>query len=153
MWDVVACLTSGSSAPGLSPGRDCCVFGQVTLLSQYLSQPWVWMGTRKLLGQPDKNRGRGGVTSDGLASQPGEAILSKAMLKYEWVTLLMNIFIQLWQLLLYTYLLFIYIVINFAEANTTTFSAWEKKRTSDKKKGDNMNLFYSKIYFLRQYKK
>ena len=67
---MVSALVPGASGPGSSPGREhCVVFLGKTLHSHSASlHPGVLMGTRDLLGKPNKLRG---VTCDGLASRPG----------------------------------------------------------------------------------
>ena len=68
---MVSALDSGASTPGSSHGQGhCVVFLGKTLLSQCLSPPRCTNGYQRIVGE--NLTICGGVTSDGLASRPGE---------------------------------------------------------------------------------
>ena len=69
---MVSALDSGARGSGFEswPGTLCCVLGQDTLLLQCLSPSRCINGYRQVVGETEQIAGE--VTSDGLASRPGE---------------------------------------------------------------------------------
>ena len=81
---MVSVLNSGSSGPGSSPGRGHCVLYlgktlNMIVLSQCLSPPRFINGYQQIISENLTNCGE--VTRDGLASRPGEVVLSHFMLQ------------------------------------------------------------------------